>query len=77
MSNSFKCPRCGTVSYLPHDLEEGYCGHCHDWTASPHGIVWPFVSRRELEDLEVVEVPDRIMGNRVETERGEKTQSSD
>lgn len=28
----FVCPRCGTVSYLPEDIEHGYCGKCHDWT---------------------------------------------
>lgn len=39
----FKCPKCGAVSYNKHDLEEGYCGACHDWTAPPYGIVWPFV----------------------------------
>lgn len=28
----FTCPRCGKVSAHPKDLEEGYCGACHDWT---------------------------------------------
>lgn len=28
----FHCPRCGRVSSHPKDVEEGYCGHCHDWT---------------------------------------------
>lgn len=32
---SFTCPRCGLTSYLPHDIREGYCGHCHDWTGDP------------------------------------------
>lgn len=31
----FKCPRCGTQSYHPHDAKEGYCGRCHDWTGRP------------------------------------------
>jgi len=29
---SFRCPRCGAVSYHPKDIEEGYCVRCHDWT---------------------------------------------
>lgn len=31
-SPSFTCPRCGSKSYHPKDVAEGYCGHCHDWT---------------------------------------------
>jgi hypothetical protein len=31
----FTCPCCGIVSYNPNDLEQGYCGLCHDWTADP------------------------------------------
>ena len=27
------CPRCGSISYHPDDIEAGYCGACHDWTA--------------------------------------------
>ena len=27
------CPRCGFTSYHPGDIEEGYCGKCHDWTS--------------------------------------------
>lgn len=34
-SPRFICPRCGLVSWHPKDLEEGYCGRCHDWTAPP------------------------------------------
>lgn len=30
---SFRCPRCGMVSYHPKDIAEGYCGaSCHDFT---------------------------------------------
>lgn len=32
MGPSFTCPRCGRTSHNPHDLSEGYCGACHDWT---------------------------------------------
>jgi hypothetical protein len=28
----FTCPRCGMTSYHPRDLQEGYCGNCHDFT---------------------------------------------
>ena len=26
---SFRCPRCGAVSYNPNDIRERYCGRCH------------------------------------------------
>lgn len=26
------CPRCGLTSYHANDVEQGYCGNCHDWT---------------------------------------------
>ena len=29
---SFTCPRCGMTSHHPRDVQEGYCGACHDWT---------------------------------------------
>lgn len=30
---SITCPKCGKTSYSPHDIEDGYCGNCHDWTS--------------------------------------------
>lgn len=27
------CPRCGAVSYNPHDKEQRYCGFCHRFEA--------------------------------------------
>ncbi|MCL1871930.1 MAG: hypothetical protein FWF90_16160 [Promicromonosporaceae bacterium] len=35
MPDTFTCPRCGSTSHNPHDVAEGYCGHCHDWTGQP------------------------------------------
>lgn len=32
MAESFTCPRCGATSHNPTDVEEGYCGACHDFT---------------------------------------------
>lgn len=29
---SITCPQCQRTSYHPKDIEEGYCGNCHDWT---------------------------------------------
>jgi predicted RNA-binding Zn-ribbon protein involved in translation (DUF1610 family) len=29
---SFTCPKCGRVTCNPHDIENGYCGACHDFT---------------------------------------------
>ena len=31
-SEAIQCPRCGSISAHPKDIEEGYCGRCHDWT---------------------------------------------
>lgn len=30
-SSSFICPDCRAESWNPHDVENGYCGVCHDW----------------------------------------------
>lgn len=27
-----RCPQCGRTTYNPNDIDEGYCGACHDWT---------------------------------------------
>lgn len=35
---SFTCPRCERTSHNPTDAAEGYCGHCHDWTATGHWV---------------------------------------
>ena len=34
MPDSIICPRCGLRSYHPKDIEERYCGHCHEWHAN-------------------------------------------
>jgi hypothetical protein len=28
---SYRCPRCGAVSFNPHDLKQRYCGRCHQF----------------------------------------------
>ena len=28
---SYTCPRCGAVSFNPHDSSERYCGRCHQF----------------------------------------------
>jgi ribosomal protein S27AE len=28
---SYTCPRCGRVSFNPHDREQRYCGACHQF----------------------------------------------
>ena len=33
MTDSITCPRCGMTSHHPADVEQGYCGNCHDWTS--------------------------------------------
>ena len=30
---SITCPQCGRTSYHPMDIQEKYCGHCHEWHA--------------------------------------------
>lgn len=29
---STTCPKCGNTSHNRHDVEQGYCGFCSDWT---------------------------------------------
>lgn len=38
---SFTCPRCGSVSYNPHDIENRYCARCHVF----HGQIDRLASR--------------------------------
>jgi hypothetical protein len=35
------CPHCSRTSRNPHDIEQGYCGNCHDWTSPPGGNNMP------------------------------------
>jgi hypothetical protein len=40
---SITCPRCGSVSYNPGDIEHRYCGRCHqfhqDFPGNPPAVV--------------------------------------
>lgn len=31
MAASITCPRCGMTSYHPRDIQERYCGNCHQF----------------------------------------------
>ena len=33
-ADRFVCPRCGAASSNPTDIQQGYCGRCHDWTGT-------------------------------------------
>jgi len=35
---SITCPVCKMTSYNPHDIDQGYCGNCNDWTSPPAGV---------------------------------------
>lgn len=28
---AYKCPQCGMINYNPHDIENKYCGNCHEF----------------------------------------------
>jgi hypothetical protein len=32
LTPSITCPVCGMTSYNQTDIEQGYCGRCHNWT---------------------------------------------
>jgi ribosomal protein S27AE len=32
---SYRCPRCGMVSFNPNDLQHRYCGFCHKFEDEP------------------------------------------
>jgi len=51
----FCCPRCGRTSYHPVDVEEGYCGACHDWTGRSLFAGIPVIVDPDLP-VDVVEV---------------------
>ena len=36
---NFTCPRCHRTTYNPTDVEQGYCGGCHDWTRPKPGTL--------------------------------------
>lgn len=47
---SITCPRCQRRSYHRRDVQEGYCGHCHDWTEGA-GVDEPEEFDQTLQDL--------------------------
>jgi len=49
--DSITCPQCGRTSYNVNDIEQGYCGNCHDWTSAPGHLKWHTLTE-EIELLE-------------------------
>jgi hypothetical protein len=47
---SITCPVCAMTSYHPKDIEHGYCGNCHDYTANPDGCVRAYIKVRTGDD---------------------------
>jgi hypothetical protein len=39
LPSSITCPKCGMTSYHPKDIEEQYCGNCHQWHAEMTGTL--------------------------------------
>ena len=56
----FQCPRCGMVSHHPKDIEQGYCGQCHDWTRSSKLRVAGFYLQVENIRISLCDNPDEI-----------------
>jgi hypothetical protein len=48
VTDAFTCPRCRMTSHHPTDLEQGYCGNCHDWTRADR---WAAFDVAELQQL--------------------------
>ena len=42
----FTCPVCGSVSWSPNDLREGYCAACRDYTGRPADLTIPVASEQ-------------------------------
>lgn len=40
MTSSITCPKCGMTSRNPHDVREGYCANCHDYTSGSSAEPW-------------------------------------
>jgi hypothetical protein len=58
----FTCPRCWAVSHNPSDVEQRYCGACHDWTGKrmvPEEYLPPLIDTLvELKERRVAEHPE-------------------
>ena len=52
-SPSIVCPKCGRRSFNLHDVEERYCGWCHDWyvNLSIPAIAFGPLGRPHAEEL--------------------------
>jgi hypothetical protein len=67
---SITCPVCGATSHHAVDEREGYCGHCHDWTAhtwdhiaprrAPGGLWARVTAGRRILDEHALEDPGSV-----------------
>ena len=56
MTTNIRCPECGRRSYNPHDISQGFCGNCHDWTM---GVVSDRSTEDEDKEREYFSAPKR------------------
>jgi len=58
---SITCPVCGMTSHHPKDIEHGWCGRCHDYTANPDGCVRAYLATRGETNVDPVRVHDLVL----------------
>jgi hypothetical protein len=51
---SVTCSQCPFTSYNPHNIRDGYCGNCHDWTGVPAGAITPGMQA-------VIDIEERLL----------------
>jgi hypothetical protein len=57
MSATYTCPRCGRVSYNPHDLAHRYCGACKRFEDEPLHRVAAHPTLMSLATLKAAGIP--------------------
>jgi len=72
MTTSITCPYCGKTSHHPQDVENGYCGNCHDFTTDVNkarqppmwelvhlvtGVLRPLLTAEDLPKV----LPDEVL----------------
>lgn len=48
---SFTCPKCRKTSWHPDDVQNGYCGHCHEFVSVDGFVTVPTLAELSAEGL--------------------------
>lgn len=64
MADSITCPDCKWTSHSPRDIQEGYCGSCHNWTGVGSDPDWlaKHIGDRMWSAAELKRLPTIVVG---------------